>query len=172
MFRSVAKSLTLGLFLSTAAVTSVVPLAETAAAEPGIEVGMLTCRQIPNTRLNLIVYSSTSVTCVFRTSQGQELYRGKTGIGLGADLTLNPETEILFAVFMISNDARIGSHALAGHYGGVKASVSAGIGAGISALIGGGAKNVSLQPLGIEGGTGWGASAGLSYLVLEPAYHG
>ena len=41
------------------------------------------------------------------------------------------------------------------------------MGAGVSILVGGGDKSVSLVPVGVEGNTGFGAEAGVSYLTLE-----
>lgn len=138
------------------------------AAKPGAEAGVLTCHSLPNTKVNLLLYSSVDVRCVFKTSQGEENYRGKTGIGPGVDFAWRPELEMIFAVLMTSSDVAIGSHALAGSYGGANASPSLGASSGASVLVGGGAKNISLQPVAIEAGTGVGVTAGLKYLVLEP----
>lgn len=44
-----------------------------------------------------------------------------------------------------------------------------GLGLGAKALLGGGAKNIGLQPLALETRTGLGASGGLSFLYIEPA---
>ncbi len=144
------------------------PLVERGHAESGINVGVLTCDQVSGTRVNLIIHSSAQVTCVFDTPWGREHYKGTTGIGLGADLTFGKTSRMTFAVLMATSDVSIGSHSLAGSYVGGKASAAAGVGVGVAALIGGGAKNVSLQPVAVEMGTGLGASVGLTYLTLEP----
>jgi len=49
-------------------------------------------------------------------------------------------------------------------------SASVGTTVGVSALVGGGPENISLEPLGVETGSGLGAAAGLSYLTLTPGY--
>jgi hypothetical protein len=57
--------------------------------------------------------------------------------------------------------------ALAGRYVGGTLGASAGVGVTASALVGGGAKNVSLQPLALGAQTGVGASGGIGFLNLE-----
>ncbi|MBM3565458.1 MAG: DUF992 domain-containing protein, partial [Alphaproteobacteria bacterium] len=92
---------------------------------------------------------------------------GETGIALGADLNLKGIERISFAVLAATSDYTVGSYALSGRYVGAKASASAGVGAGAAVLIGGGSKNISLQPVALEGNTGLGAAAGLGYLYIE-----
>jgi len=45
----------------------------------------------------------------------------------------------------------------------------AGVGVGAQVLVGGGSKNISLQPLAVETATGLGVAGGLGYLYLEAA---
>lgn len=141
--------------------------APSARAEGGVEVGLLTCTSQPGSRLNLIVYSSITLDCVFKTPEGEEGYQGKTGIGLGLDLNWKRQETINFAVISASADVRIGSHAMAGWYAGGKASATLGVGA--AALLGAGGKGVALEPLAIESSTGLGVAGGIGYLTLEPA---
>ena len=61
----------------------------------------------------------------------------------------------------------VGHGALAGNYGGVTAGAAVGIGANAHALIGG-ANNVTLQPLSVEGQTGLNVAAGVASLTLSP----
>lgn len=138
------------------------------AADPGVRIGVLNCEAVKGTRLNLLIMSSVDVTCAFEGLNGRETYKGETGIGLGADLNLKGVEKISFAVLAATSAYRIGSYALAGRYVGAKASASVGVGAGAAVLLGGGGKNISLQPLAIEGNVGLGAAAGLGYLYLEP----
>ena len=138
-------------------------------ADSGIRVGVLSCDSVPGSRVDLIVYSKVDVACTFSTPQGVEHYRGETGIGLGFDLNWSRQEEIVFAVLMASSDTSIGSHALAGRYYGVKASATVGVGVGAAVLAGGGDRNVSLEPIAVEGSSGLGAAAGVVYLVIEPA---
>ncbi len=168
--RKFLRSLTLALALATAALTGQAVQGESLAAETGVNAGVLTCHSLPNTRVNWILDSSVELRCVFDTPRGQEHYAGKTGIGLGVDLSWRPESVLRFVVLMASTDVEIGSHALAGHYAGGSVSASVGATVGISALVGGGPEHVSLEPVAFETVSGVGAAAGLSYLTLTASY--
>ncbi len=139
-----------------------------AMARGGIEIGVLTCNSIDGTRRNLLIHSTVQVTCVFKTPEGQESYTGETGIGLGVDLNWNRSETTHFVVLGGTSDTRLGAHSLAGRYVGGKASATFGVGAGAGALGGGGSKNISLQPLALEGSSGLGVAGGLGYLILKP----
>ncbi len=139
-----------------------------AMARGGIEIGVLSCNSVAGTRRNLLIHSTVDVRCVFKTPEGQETYTGETGIGLGVDLNWNRTETTHFMVLGGTSDARLGAHSLAGTYVGGKASATVGVGVGAGALIGGGAKNISLQPLAIEGSSGLGVAGGLGYLILKP----
>jgi len=138
-----------------------------AMARGGIEVGILTCKSMPGTRMNFIVHSSTLVECVFTHPAGEEKYNGEIGMGFGVDLNVKTQEQSVFTVFSISEDVTPEANALAGTYIGGRASAAFGIGAGAAVLIGGGAKNFSLQPIGLETNTGIGAAMGLGYLTLD-----
>lgn len=142
---------------------------EARSAQGGVQVGVLSCSSVPGSRVDLIIHSAVRVNCVFKTPLGVERYRGNTGIGIGVDLTWSRQEEFIFAVLMATSDVRTGAHALAGRYVGVKASATIGVGVGAAALLGGGDKNVTLQPIGVEGSSGLGVAAGVAYLVLTPA---
>ncbi|MBI2585228.1 MAG: DUF992 domain-containing protein [Rhodospirillales bacterium] len=159
------KRFTLGLVASALflPVTATPP----AMAEGGVQIGVLSCNSVPGTQRDLLVHSTVGVTCVFDGPGGQERYKGSTGIGLGVDLNWNRDQTIHFAVLGGATDTRIGSHALAGKYFGGKASATFLVGGGAGALIGAGPKTISLQPLALEGSTGWGLAGGLGYLYLE-----
>ncbi len=139
-----------------------------AMARGGIEIGVLSCNSVAGTRRNLLIHSTVDVRCVFKTAEGQETYTGETGIGIGVDLNWNRSETTHFVVLGGTSDARLGAHSLAGTYVGGKASVTVGVGVGAGALIGGGAKNISLQPLALEGSSGLGVAGGLGYLILKP----
>lgn len=165
--RKWARPIALALVLATTTLSGLTDQPKSAAAAGGVKAGLLTCHSRPDTRVNWVAYSSVELNCVFDTAGGQERYTGKTGIRLGMDLAWRPETELRFVVLMASTDVEIGSHSLAGFYGGGNVSASVGSSAGASVLIGGGPRNVSLQPLAVETGSGLGVAAGLSYLVLS-----
>jgi len=147
------------------------PLAPAQAAEEmsskGTKVGVLTCNQVPGSRLNLVVHSTADVKCEFKSTAGGsvEHYKGETGVGFGIDLNFKKDESLVFAVF--SADFKPGTNQLAGKYGGAGGSVAVGAGVGAQALIGGNNRTVSLQPA-ISGSKGVGVAAGLTYLYLEP----
>jgi len=132
----------------------------------GTKIGMLTCHSVPGTGVSLIIHSTVDIECTFESTDGSgvEHYIGETGVGLGIDLNYDLKRQLAFAVF--AADTTHGNHKLAGKYGGAGASATAGVGAGAQVLVGGGNKSISLQPV-IEGSTGVGVSAGLTYLFLQ-----
>ena len=80
------------------------------------------------------------------------------------------KSEETFAFSVISaNKANAGNHALAGKYGGARATASAGVGLGAAALVGGNEDNFGLNPLALSAEKGIGASAGIGFLYLEAA---
>jgi len=143
------------------------PMQASAETSTGARIGALTCKTVPDSGVSLIIHSTENVTCEFKsTSGGVEHYRGETGVGLGFDMSYDRNTTMVYAV--MSADYKAGAHQLTGKYFGAGGSATAGVGAGAQALIGGGKKNVSLQPLAMSGSEGAGLSAGVTYLYLEP----
>lgn len=138
-------------------------------AQGGLEVGVLTCSVVPGTRLNLLIRSTADVKCVYAKGGEIEEYVGETGIALGLDLSFKQNEKLAFTVIAASEDVRPGAKALGGKYVGGELSAAVGLGLGAKALVGGGAKNIGLQPLALETSTGIGASGGLSFLYIEPA---
>lgn len=139
-----------------------------AQAQGGLEVGVLTCSVVPGSRLNLLIRSTADVKCTYSKGGESEEYIGETGIALGLDLSFKKDEKMAFTVIAATDDIRPGAKALGGRYVGGEASAAAGLGLGAKALLGGGAKNIGLQPLALESSTGIGASAGLSFLYIEP----
>lgn len=132
----------------------------------GTKIGVLTCKTVPHTTVNLLVHSTTDVRCDFVATDGSgvEHYIGETGVGFGVDLSYKRESTIAFTVF--AADGHAGNHKMAGKYVGAGASATVGAGVGAQVLVGGGDKSISLEPA-LEGNTGLGASAGLTYLYLQ-----
>jgi hypothetical protein len=153
--------------LAATMTVAISPLQVSTAATQGIQVGVLTCSVVPGSRMNLLVHSSADVECVFENEGKVENYRGETGIAIGLDAHLKSNEKFAFAVLAASSDVTPGAMALAGKYVGGTLGASAGVGLTASALVGGGAKNVSLQPLALGAQTGVGASGGIGYLRLE-----
>lgn len=139
-----------------------------AIAEGGIEVGVLTCNVVPGSRVNLLIRSTADVECTYENGGVTEDYRGETGIALGLDLSFRSNEKMVFTVFAATDDVRPGAKALGGKYVGGQVSAAAGLGLGAKALVGGGAKNIGLQPLALETSTGIGIAGGLGFLYIEP----
>lgn len=153
--------------LITAGIMSVLCCAN-AAADGGIEVGVLTCEVVPGSRVNLLLRSTADVECRFENNGVTEEYQGETGIALGLDLSFRSNEKMMFTVFAASSDIGPGAKALGGKYVGGQVSAAAGLGLGAKALIGGGAKSIGLQPLALETSTGIGIAGGLGFLYIEP----
>lgn len=159
----------LGNVLALALATAATALPLTAAqAQGGVEVGVLTCSVVPGSRVNLLIRSTADVRCTYAKGGESEEYVGETGIALGIDLSFKQDEKMAFTVIAASQDIRPGAKALGGRYVGGEVSAAAGLGLGAKALLGGGAKNIGLQPLVLETSTGLGASGGLSFLYIEP----
>lgn len=128
-----------------------------------VEAGTLTCDL--HDRVNLVVYSKNRFKCSFNPlGEGpEEAYTAEIK-NLGVDLEITNTEQVVWAVLAPSSDVEQG--ALAGRYGGVSASISAGAGLGAKALIGGLEDSFTLQPLSITGTTGVGAAVTLSGLTL------
>jgi len=144
-------------------------VAQPVLAQGGLEVGVLTCKSVPSTRLNYIFHSNTVVDCIFTHSSGEEQYMGEMGMVIGIDLQQKSNEQTVFTVIAASSDTRSEAYFLEGTYVGGKASAALGIGAGASVMLGGGDKNISLQPIAIETSTGLGAALGIGYLTLVAA---
>lgn len=139
----------------------------TARADGGVKVGVLHCRNVPGTRSTMLIQSTVEISCKFVTPDGTEGYRGETGIALGIDLNVTKTERMAFTVIMGTSDTSVGGFSLEGRYYGAKASATVGGGAGVAILVGGGDKNVTLQPLAVEGSYGLGVAAGVGYLFLH-----
>lgn len=133
----------------------------------GTKIGLMTCQTVPHSGFSLLIHSTVDIKCRFEATDGSgaEHYIGETGVALGIDLSSNIKKDLIYTVF--AADFKKGSYKLAGKYGGVGASASIGAGAGAQLLVGSNNDSISLQPV-IEGNTGIGASAGITYLYIQP----
>jgi len=142
------------------------PALALAGTTEGTRVGLLTCKTVPGSSLSLVIHSTEDVKCVFKDNIGEtEHYKGETGVGLGFDVSFDRETTMVYTV--MAANIKAGNHQLAGKYFGGGGSATVGAGIGAQALIGGGRKNISLQPVALSGSSGAGVSGGLTYLYLE-----
>jgi len=129
-------------------------------------IGMLACKVLPHSGLNLLIHSSKEIRCTFTSKNKSivEYYKGETGIKFGVDIGLGKRENIVYSV--LSNDLKQSKHRLAGKYSGATGNATLGIAAGDSAPIEKDDKSISLQPVQIKN-KGVGASAGFSYMYLE-----
>jgi len=138
-------------------------VAGAAQADPnGVKVGVLTCNV--SSGWGLVFGSSRELNCTFSPTEGAKVeeYKGKIN-KYGVDIGYHNGGIMAWAVFA---PAEVRPGALAGGYGGVTASATAGVGAGANVLVGGGDKSVSLQPLSLEGNTGLNLAAGVASIDL------
>jgi hypothetical protein len=126
------------------------------------QVGMLKC----DTSIGIgeILVRKQTITCTFTHKDGKtEGYTG-TVHEYGLEIGEVKEGHLAWAVFAASPAQ--GTGVLAGKYGGVTASVAAGIGLGADVLVGGTGEAFSLQPLAVEGEPGIGIAAGVEQIEL------
>lgn len=132
------------------------------ADNPGAATGTLTCHAPPG--LSFVFGSHYSMDCVFTRAGGQsEPYRGEVR-RVGIDLGFRQGTTMVWAVFMSGNGT---SGSLAGRYLGISAGAAPVVGVGANALIGGGDRTVSLQPLSVEFRTGLNVNVAVADLTLR-----
>jgi hypothetical protein len=126
------------------------------------QVGMLKC----DTSIGIgeILVRKQTMTCVFTHNNGtKENYTGKVH-QFGLEIGEVAEGHLAWAVFAAS--PATGTGLLAGKYGGVDASVAAGIGLGADVLVGGTGEAFSLQPLAVDGEPGVAIAAGVEQIEL------
>lgn len=137
------------------------------AQDPGVKVGTLTCKATEIT--NAIVFTDTNLDCVYQNATGEtvEHYTGDVD-KVGVDLSIKNDVTLVWAV-VAPTETEFLPGQLAGTYVGASADASLGLGAGAHALVGGGDKGFTLQPVSVEGIEGVGASIGIESFELEPA---
>ncbi len=130
------------------------------------KVGTLNCKIMPHSGINLLIHSAREMRCEFTplNNRSIEYYKGKTGIGLGLDVSFNKRANIAYSV--LAKHFRAGTHQLAGKYSGASGSAALGVSAGDTAPIQKDDKSISLQPIQVKN-SGIGVAAGFSYLYLE-----
>lgn len=127
----------------------------------GVNVGSLNCTVAGG--VGFIFGSSKALDCLLARTDGiAERYQG-TVKKFGVDIGFTKEAHIVWLVFAPGN---IGPGSLAGEYGGVAASATVGVGIGANVLVGGSNKQITLQPVSVEGSTGLNIAAGLASIEL------
>ena len=128
----------------------------------GVRAGMLTCNVSGG--FGFIFGSTKSVNCSFSPPGGPPQHYVGSIDKFGVDIGYTKEGVLLWTVLAPTTSPAPGS--LAGSYGGVAASATAGVGVGANVLVGGSGSTISLQPLSIEGNTGLNVAAGVAALTL------
>ena len=149
--------------LSTLIALGIVALsAGSVSAQSRNEVGVLACRG-PTT--SYVLAAVSNMRCIFRRSDGQTFPYDATIRLVGVNVGVNQTTALEWGVFAPTKI--IGRGDLRGSYGGVSAGASLGLGLGANALLGGSNNTIALQPISVQGQTGWSIAAGISGLALR-----
>jgi hypothetical protein len=144
--------------------TPATPGTPQAAGKAGVNVGSLTCKVAGG--MGFVFGSSKELDCLLARTDGiAERYTG-TIKRFGVDIGFTKEAHVVWLVFA---PGKIGPGALAGDYVGATAAVAAGLGLGANVLVGGGNKQISLQPVSVEGSVGLNVAAGVAEVSLKAA---
>jgi hypothetical protein len=148
----------------THAQTPAAPGTTQAAGKSGVNVGSLNCTVAGG--MGFIFGSSKDLDCLLARTDGvAERYKGSIN-KYGVDIGFTKEAHIVWLVFA---PGAIDKGALSGDYGGATASVAAGVGIGANVLLGGSSKQISLQPVSVEGSLGINVAAGVASVTLKPS---
>lgn len=138
-------------------------------AEPSVSLGSLKCDVASG--FGFVFGSSRNVTCVLDRVGGEAEHYAGTIDKYGVDIGYTRHGVMVWGVLAAHKDVPQG--ALAGTFAGVNANATAGVGVGANLLVLGGDQNadapkLALQPLSIEGNTGFNIAAGVATLKLAP----
>ena len=149
----------------SALLASTVAIAATAYAQSsGVNAGSLQCRVSGG--MGFVFGSSKDMDCLLVRPDGSgERYVGTIN-KYGVDIGFTKEAQMVWLVFA---PGAIGKGALAGDYGGATASATVGAGVGANVLLGGSNKQITLQPVSVEGSAGLNVAAGVAAVTLKPA---
>ncbi|WP_428673261.1 DUF992 domain-containing protein [Reyranella sp.] len=128
----------------------------------GVNAGSLSCNVAGG--VGFVFGSSKALDCIFaRPAGGADHYSG-TVKKFGVDIGFTKQAHIVWLVFA---PGAITPGALAGEYVGGTAGAAVGVGIGANALIGGSSKQITLQPVSVEGSVGLNVAAGLVDIELK-----
>jgi hypothetical protein len=135
-----------------------------AAGKSGVNVGSLECKVAGG--VGFIFGSSKDLDCLLARTDGiAERYTG-TIKKFGIDIGFTKEAHIVWLVFA---PGQISKGALTGGYAGATAGASVGVGVGANVLLGGSNKQITLQPVSVEGSVGLNVAAGIGAVELIAA---
>ena len=167
MLRSVlaaASAATLLVGIATHAYSQTPPTPGTppAANKGGVNVGSLTCNVAGG--IGFVFGSSKDLSCLFTRTDGiAEKYTGSIK-KFGIDVGFTKEAQMVWLVFAPGS---LAPGTLSGGYAGATASGTVGVGVGANVLIGGNNRQITLQPLSVEGSTGLNVAAGIGAVELR-----
>lgn len=132
------------------------------------DLGVLTCKFVPQSRVSLEVRSTADIRCSLQYPGGQvERYKGETGVALGLDVSFKGNDKFAFTVIS-SSSVTPGQHSLSGKYFGSKVAAIESARLGSAGLVGGYADRFGLNPVALEKKNGVGIAAGIGFLYIEP----
>ena len=133
-----------------------------AQSKPGVNIGSLTCNVAGG--VGFVFGSSKEMSCLFTKANGRtERYYGTIN-KYGVDIGFTKEAHMVWLVFAPGD---VAGNALVGQYVGATASATVGVGVGANALIGGSNKQITLQPVSVEGNAGLNVAAGIGDITLR-----
>jgi hypothetical protein len=113
--------------------------------------------------VGFIFGSSKDLSCLFTRTDGvAERYRG-TVKKFGIDIGFTREAQMVWLVFAPGS---IAPGSLNGSYAGATAGAAVGVGASANVLVGGSNKQITLQPVSVEGSVGLNVAAGIGEVDL------
>jgi len=131
----------------------------------GVQAGFLTCHEASG--WGFVFGSSRDLTCIYEPKTGLKYHYVGTINKFGVDIGYQAAAVLVWAV--VAPTTNFGAGSLAGHYGGVNATVTAGLGAEANILVGGMKKSFALQPISVGGTNGLNVAAGIASLTLKEA---
>jgi Protein of unknown function (DUF992) len=136
-------------------------------AQEQLRVGTLSCDV--SAGVGLIFVQKQALACTFKPDGGGPFSRytgqiAEYGLALGGV----EKGHLIWGVIAATRGIPPG--ALAGEYAGAGAEAAAGVGLGANALIGGTGRAFSLQPISVEGEVGLNVAAGVTRIILAPAF--
>ncbi len=134
-----------------------------ARADFAVKTGLLTCHVASG--WGFVFGATRDLNCTYSSVDGTKIGNYKGTISkFGVDIGYLQSGVLAWAVLSPTADLEPG--ALAGDYGGVTAGATAGVGGAANLLVGGSNKTISLQPLSVEGTTGFNLAAGIATISL------
>ena len=128
----------------------------------GVNVGSLSCNVSGGT--GFIFGSTKALSCILTRTDGVgERYQGEIN-RFGIDIGYTKEAQLVWLVFAPGS---ISPGALTGSYGGVTVQGTVGVGAAANVLVGGSNKQITLQPISVEGSTGLNVAGGVAEISLK-----